>query len=76
MDEFQKKKATLENKVQVSEQLRLAQKGSVHLLDEHSKALPEYLWLNNLDNSKGALKPGLEGEAEVPGESKSVFGRM
>ncbi len=29
-----------------------------------------------IDNSKGALKPGLEGEAEVPGESKSVFGRM
>ncbi len=29
-----------------------------------------------LDNKKGALKPGAEGEAELPGESKSIFGRM
>ena len=45
VDEFQQKKAMLENKVLVIEQLRLAQKSPVHMLDEISKALPDYVWL-------------------------------
>jgi len=56
VDEFQKKKAMLENKVLVIEQLRLAQKSPVHMMDEISKALPDYVWLTTLDETKGALK--------------------
>jgi len=54
--QFQQKKAILENKVLVIEQLRLAQKSPVHMLDEVSKALPDYVWLTTLDETKGSLR--------------------
>jgi len=54
--QFQQKKAILENKVLVIEQLRLSQKSPVHMLDEVSKALPDYVWLTSLDETKGSLK--------------------
>jgi type IV pilus assembly protein PilN len=56
VDQFQQKKAILENKVLVIEQLRLAQKSPVHMLDEISKALPDYVWLTGLDEARGSLK--------------------
>jgi type IV pilus assembly protein PilN len=56
VQQFQLKKATLENKVLVIEQLRLAQKSPVHMLDEISKALPDYVWLTTLDETRGSLK--------------------
>ena len=54
--QFQQKKAILENKVLVIEQLRLAQKSPVHMLDEVSKALPDYVWLTTLDETQGNLR--------------------
>ena len=56
VDQFQQKKAILENKVLVIEQLRLAQKSPVHMLDEISKALPDYVWLTAFDESRGSLR--------------------
>jgi type IV pilus assembly protein PilN len=56
VDQFQQKKALLENKVLVIEQLRLAQKSPVHMLDEVSKALPDYVWLTALDENRGAMR--------------------
>ena len=56
VDEFQKKKATLENKVKVIEGLRLAQKSPVHMLDEISRALPDYVWLVNMDETRGGVR--------------------
>jgi type IV pilus assembly protein PilN len=56
--QFQQKKAILENKVLVIEQLRLLQKSPVHMLDEISKALPDYVWLSTLDETQGNLKFG------------------
>jgi type IV pilus assembly protein PilN len=56
VQQFQQKKAILENKVLVIEQLRLAQKSPVHMLDEVSKALPDYVWLSSLDETKGSLR--------------------
>ena len=55
VDQFQAKKATLENKVHVIEQLRLTQKSPVHMLDEISKALPDFVWLTNLDETRGSV---------------------
>jgi type IV pilus assembly protein PilN len=55
VDEFQKKKAMLENKVLVIERLRLSQKSPVHMLDEISKSLPDYVWLVTYDESRGAI---------------------
>jgi type IV pilus assembly protein PilN len=56
VNQFQQKKATLENKVLVIEQLRLAQRSPVHMLDEVSKALPDYVWLTTLDENRGAMR--------------------
>jgi type IV pilus assembly protein PilN len=56
VDQFQQKKAMLENKVLVIEQLRLAQKSPVHMLDEISKSLPDFVWLTGLDESRGSLR--------------------
>jgi type IV pilus assembly protein PilN len=56
--QFQQKKAILENKVLVIEQLRLLQKSPVHMLDEISKALPDYVWLGTLDETQGNLRFG------------------
>jgi type IV pilus assembly protein PilN len=56
VNQFQQKKATLENKVLVIEQLRLAQRSPVHMLDEVSKALPDYVWLTSLDENRGGLR--------------------
>ncbi len=56
VDQFQQRKAILENKVLVIEQLRLAQKSPVHMLDEVSKALPDYVWLTNMDENRGAMR--------------------
>jgi len=53
---FQQKKAILENKVLVIEQLRLAQKSPVHMMDEISKSLPDFVWLTALDETKGNLR--------------------
>ncbi|MCG6922562.1 MAG: PilN domain-containing protein [Acidobacteriota bacterium] len=52
---FQQKKATLENKVAVIEMLRAAQKSPVHMLDEVSQALPDYVWLTQMDETRGSV---------------------
>jgi len=53
VDQFQQKKAMLENKVLVIEKLRLAQKSPVHMLDEISKALPDFVWLTGMEETRG-----------------------
>ena len=58
VDAFQQKKAVLENKVAVIEMLRTAQKSPVHMLDEVSKALPDYVWLSQMDETVGAVRFG------------------
>jgi type IV pilus assembly protein PilN len=58
VDAFQQKKAVLENKVAVIEMLRTAQKSPVHMLDEVSKALPDYVWLSQMDETSGAVRFG------------------
>jgi len=56
VEDFQRKKATLENKVAVIEMLRAAQKSPVHMLDEISKSLPDYVWLTQMDETRGAIR--------------------
>jgi Tfp pilus assembly protein PilN len=56
VDAFQAKKTLLENKVNLIKQLKLEQKGPVHMLDEISKALPDFVWLTQLDETRGNVK--------------------
>ncbi|HSB60332.1 MAG TPA: PilN domain-containing protein [Vicinamibacteria bacterium] len=55
VDAFQQKKTLLERKVDLIEKLKAQQKGPVHMLDEISKALPDYVWLTALDEAGGRL---------------------
>jgi type IV pilus assembly protein PilN len=61
VDAFQAKKTLLENKVNLIERLKAQQKGPVHMLDEISKALPDFVWLTSLDESAGRVT--LQGES-------------
>jgi type IV pilus assembly protein PilN len=43
--QFEASKAALQQRVSLIEELRRGQSGPVHVIDELSKAIPEYLWL-------------------------------
>jgi len=47
--DFEAKKAKLQKKVDLINQLKQNQKGPVRLMDEVSKALPDLVWLERLD---------------------------
>jgi type IV pilus assembly protein PilN len=61
VDAFQAKKVLLENKVNLIERLRAEQKSPVHMLDEISKALPDFVWLTGMDENAG--KVGFKGQS-------------
>lgn len=48
VQKFETRKATLQQRVTLIEQLRRGQSGPVHILDEISKALPDRVWLVSL----------------------------
>lgn len=49
VDDFEKRKAQLQQRVALIEELRKGQSGPVHLLDEVSRSVPEMLWLTQLE---------------------------
>lgn len=49
--EFEDKKSSLEAKIQLINNLKTNQKGPVRLMDEISRALPDLVWLTQLDYS-------------------------
>jgi type IV pilus assembly protein PilN len=48
VQQFEQRKAQLQQRVVLIEQLRKGQTGPVHLLDQISRALPQMLWLTEL----------------------------
>ncbi len=61
VEEYKIKKAELERKVQVINQLKTNQRGPVQIMDQVSRALPELLWLTKLDVSPTTIT--VSGEA-------------
>jgi type IV pilus assembly protein PilN len=49
VDALEAKRRTFQQKVDLIERLKAAQSEPVHLLDEISKNLPDFVWLTNLD---------------------------
>lgn len=49
VEEYKAKKAELERKIEVINNLKENQRGPVQIMDELSRALPELLWLTNMD---------------------------
>src|SRR4051812_40397386 len=55
VDEFQAKKKMLEDKIALIEKLKADQSAPVHLLDELSKALPDFVWLTDMQQTGNSL---------------------
>ncbi len=53
--DFEKKKADLEQKLNVLDSLKENKSGPVHLLDELSRALPDKLWLTKFTEKDGSI---------------------
>ena len=56
VDALELKRATFQRKVDLIERLKAEQSGPVHMLDEVSKALPDFVWLTNLDQAQANVK--------------------
>ena len=58
VDELEQKRATFQRKVDLIYRLQAEQQGPVHLLDELSKALPDFVWLTTLDQTGNQVRLG------------------
>lgn len=56
VDALELKRATFQRKVDLIERLKAEQSGPVHMLDEVSKSLPDFVWINNLDQTGTTLR--------------------
>src|SRR3954453_17741090 len=53
VQQFEQRKAQLQQRVVLIEQLRKGQTGPVHMLDQISRALPPMLWLTEVKQAVG-----------------------
>jgi len=60
-EDYKAKKDLLQRKIALVSQLKRNQSGPVHLLDEVSKQLPDFLWLDNMTESGWAVQ--IQGKA-------------
>jgi len=51
VDDLEAKRATFQRKVDLIERLKAEQSAPVHMLDEVSKALPDFVWLTTMESS-------------------------
>jgi type IV pilus assembly protein PilN len=56
VDAFEAKRRMLDAKVNLIEQLKAQQGGPVHLLDEVSRSLPDFVWLTGLDQTGNQVR--------------------
>jgi type IV pilus assembly protein PilN len=61
VQEFEQRKAQLQQRVGLIEQLRKEQTGPVHMLDQISRALPPMMWLTQLKQTPAADDVTIEG---------------
>ena len=64
VQQFEQRKAQLQQRVVLIEQLRKGQTGPVHMLDQISRALPPMLWLTELKQTAGDIV--IDGRATSP----------
>lgn len=56
VEDFQAKERLLTEKVNLIERLRSEQANGVHMVDEISKALPDFVWLTGMDQTGATIK--------------------
>ena len=71
VQEFEQRRAQLQQRVGLIEQLRTEQRGPVHMLDQISRSLPQMLWLTNLKQGATPAEVVLDGGADG-----RLFGRL
>jgi type IV pilus assembly protein PilN len=69
VQQFEQRKAQLQQRVVLIEQLRKSQAGPVHMLDQISRALPPMLWLTELKQD-----PTAEDDVLIDGRCTSLTG--
>jgi len=69
VQQFEQRKAQLQQRVQLIEQLRKGQTGPVHMLDQISRSLPNMLWLTELRQSDKT-----PGEVQIDGRCTTLTG--
>jgi len=55
VEALEQRRRTFQDKVNLIEKLKAQQSGPVHMLDEISKSLPDFVWLKNLNQSGANL---------------------
>ena len=59
VERFEKRKVELQHKIDVITDLRNNQRGPVHIMDQVSRSLPDFLWLDRLEmNASAGEHPG------------------
>jgi type IV pilus assembly protein PilN len=61
VQQFEQRRAQLQQRVALIEQLRSDQKGPVHMLDQISRALPPMVWLTDLRQGSNANEVVIQG---------------
>lgn len=61
VERFERRKAELEHKIQVITNLRNNQRGPVHIMDQVSRALPDFLWLDRMEVNASMVR--IQGKA-------------
>ncbi|HEX2463059.1 MAG TPA: PilN domain-containing protein [Thermoanaerobaculia bacterium] len=55
VERFEKRKVELQHKINVITDLRNNQRGPVHIMDQVSRALPDFLWLDRMEMSAATV---------------------
>ncbi|MBI3932633.1 MAG: PilN domain-containing protein [Acidobacteria bacterium] len=61
VDEYEAQKRQLDAKIALIERLQAEQSGPVHMLDEISQAVPDFVWLTSLDQTGSGIR--IKGES-------------
>lgn len=61
VEEFQRRKDSLQNRINLINQLKQNQKGPVRIMDQISKDLPDLVWLDKMNVSGGLISLGGRG---------------
>ena len=73
-EELERKRKSFENQINLIERLNLEKGGPVHMLDEISKALPDFVWLTSMSQAGAALK--ISGEASTNNAIADFLGNL
>lgn len=73
-DEYTRQKELLERKIELITNLKKQQAAPVHILDQVSKNLPEFLWLESMSSNANAIS--LNGKATTYNAVSNFYGNL